>query len=122
VVTGTGVNSSSVTLCHNFVTVFLDHSTLWFTIVYMVLTSEQRQDLFIPYLEILRDCRIQSGVSQAKVAGAVNLSSKYVTLVEGGRRIPAVESLIAMMAASGVMRSTAEQMLQELVACFEWAE
>ena len=88
----------------------------------MVLTSEQRQELFVPYLEILRDCRTQSGVSQAKVAQSVNLSSKYVTLVEGGRRIPAVESLLAMMAASGVMRSTAEQMLQELVECFEWAE
>lgn len=91
-----------------------------FTIGRMILTPEERQVLYTPYLEILRDCRIQAGVSQAALAAAVDLSSKYVTLVEGARRTPAVESLLALMAEAGVRRSTADQMLQELLACFEW--
>jgi len=88
----------------------------------MVLTSLERQDLYSPYVEILRDCRIQGGISQADLADAVNLSSKYVTLIEGGKRVPTAESLLALMAESGVRRSTAEQMLQELLGCFDWRE
>lgn len=93
-----------------------------FTIERMILTPEERQTLYAPYLEILRDCRIQAGVSQAALASAVDLSSKYVTLVEGGRRTPAMESLLALMAEAGVRRATAEQMFQELLACFEWGK
>jgi ribosome-binding protein aMBF1 (putative translation factor) len=92
------------------------------TIVNMVLTPEERQGLYEPYLEILRDCRKQSGTSQADLAEAVNLSSKYVTLVEGGKRVPTVESLLALMAEAGVLRSTAEGMLAELMGRFKWEE
>lgn len=88
----------------------------------MVLTPQERQDLYAPYLEILRDCRTQAGTSQADLAEAVNLSSKYVTLVEGGKRVPTVESLLALMAEAGVLRSTAEGMLEELMSRFEWKE
>jgi ribosome-binding protein aMBF1 (putative translation factor) len=100
----------------------LDQICQKFTIVYMVLTSTERQELYTPYIEIMRDCREQAAISQSDLAVVVNLSSKYVTLVEGGRRLPAVESLLALMAASGVKKSTAEQMLQELMECFIWAE
>lgn len=86
----------------------------------MVLTTLERQDLYLPYLEILRDCRTQAGMSQTILGELVNLSPKYVTLIEGGRRIPTVESLLALMASAGVMRSTAEQLVQELLECFEW--
>ncbi len=88
----------------------------------MILTSEERLELYAPYLEILRDCRVQAGISQADLAGAVNLSSKYVTLIEGGRRTPTVESLLALLAEAGVKRSTVEQMLFELLERFEWEE
>lgn len=100
----------------------LDHIYQQVTIVDMVLTSEERAELYEPYLEILRDCRKQSGTSQADLAEAVNLSSKYVTLVEGSKRVPTVESLLALMAEAGVLRSTAEQMLEELMGRFEWQE
>jgi transcriptional regulator with XRE-family HTH domain len=88
----------------------------------MVLTTEERKELYAPYLEILRDCRLQARASQADLADAVNLSAKYVTLIEGCRRVPTVESLLALMAEAGVLRSTAAQMLEELMACFEWKE
>ena len=88
----------------------------------MVLTTLERQDLYSPYTEIMRDCRMQWGISQSDLARAVNLSSKYVTLIEGGRRTPTAESLLALMAESGVMRSTAEQMLRELLERFKWKE
>lgn len=88
----------------------------------MVLTPEERQELYEPYLEILRDCRKQAGTSQSDLAEAVNLSSKYVTLVEGGKRVPTLESLLALMAEAGVMRSTAERLLEELMSKFEWKE
>jgi len=105
-----------------FLITLLDPFTHLVTIVYMVLTSEERQEFYAPYLEILRDCRTQAGISQTDLAASVSLSAKYVTLVEGGRRTPAVESLLALMARSGVRRTTAEQMLQELMECFEWKE
>lgn len=88
----------------------------------MVLTSLERQYLYEPYLEILRDYRIQNKVTQTELAAKVNLSSKYVTLVEGGKRIPTIETMLALLAATGIMRSTAEQLMQELIERFEWQE
>lgn len=88
----------------------------------MVLNSEERQELYAPYLEILKDCRVQNGISQIDLAEATNLSTKYVTFIEGGKRVPAVETLLALMAEAGVRRTTAEQMMQELVNLFVWKE
>jgi transcriptional regulator with XRE-family HTH domain len=88
----------------------------------MVLTSLERQFLYEPYLEILRDYRIQNRITQTELAAKVNLSSKYVTLVEGGKRIPTIETMLALLAATGIMRSTAEQLMQELIERFEWQE
>lgn len=88
----------------------------------MVLTSIERQDLYTPYLEILRDYRIQKRTTQIELAAKVNLSSKYVTLVEGGKRVPTIETMLALLAATGIMRSTAEQLMQELIERFEWEE
>lgn len=88
----------------------------------MVLTPLERQGLYRPYLEILRDYRIQNRTTQTDLAAKVNLSSKYVTLVEGGKRVPTIETMLALLAAAGIMRSTAEQLTRELIECFEWEE
>lgn len=86
----------------------------------MVLTPQDKKELYFPYVEILKDVRTQDAISQSALAEAVNLSSKYVTLVEGGKRVPTVECLLALMAEAGVQRSTAEELLKELLDRFEW--
>lgn len=86
----------------------------------MTLATDKRKKLYTPYLEILRDCRKHSGLTQSNLAAAAELSPKYVTLVEGGKRIPTVESMLAMMSEAGVLRSTAEQFLVELADNFDW--
>jgi len=88
----------------------------------MVLTGEQRLDLLFPYVEIMKDCRETIGLSQARLAEEVGLSTKYVTLVEGCKRTPALESLVALMAAAGVKRETAEDLMREVLDSFEWQE
>ena len=89
----------------------------------MVLTPQDKKELYFPYVEILKDVRTQERLGpldQSALAEAVNLSSKYVTLVEGGKRVPTVECLLALMAEAGVQRSTAEELLKELLDRFEW--
>lgn len=88
----------------------------------MVLTPEKKKELYHPYVEILKDVRTQDGVSQKDLAGEVGLSSKYVTLIEGGKRIPTVECLIALMARAGVARDAVENLLRELLDQFEWVD
>jgi len=86
----------------------------------MVITVEEKQKLYAPYIEILRDCRLQNGLSQADLAKESGLSSKYVTLIEKGKRVPSVESLMALMADAGVLRATAEELFNELANRFMW--
>ena len=88
----------------------------------MVLNSEERKEFLAPYIEMMREARIRNGISQADLAEAVNLSTKYVTFVEGGTRVPSVETLLAMMAHAGVRQSTADELIMELVDLFEWKE
>jgi transcriptional regulator with XRE-family HTH domain len=88
----------------------------------MVLTGEQRQKILYPYVEIMRDCRDAISLSQARLAEAVGLSTKYVTLVENGKRTPSLESLLALMAEAGVRKETAEDLMQEVLGSFEWQE
>lgn len=88
----------------------------------MVLTPEKKKELYVPYIEILKDIRTQDGVSQKDLAEAVGLSSKYVTLIESCKRIPTVECLVALMARAGVQRDTVEGLLTELLDQFEWAD
>lgn len=101
---------------------FLDDESQWDTIVAMaVLTVKRKLQLFEPYVEILQDVRTSQSLSQAKLAKGVGLSSKYVTLVEGGKRVPSLESLLALMAEAGVMRSTGERLVREVMDQFEWS-
>lgn len=88
----------------------------------MVLNSEERKEFLAPYVEIMRESRIRNGISQSELAEAVNLSTKYVTFVEGRTRVPSVETLLAMMAASGVRQSIADELIVEIVDLFEWKE
>jgi len=90
--------------------------------VFMVLTSEKKRELYFPYIEILQDVRTQDGVSQKDLAEAVGLSAKYVTLIEGKKRVPTVECLVALMARAGVKRETVEDLMRELLDQFEWAD
>ena len=81
-----------------------------------------RKELYYPYIEIMRDCRQQANISQSTLAEIIEISNKYVTLIERNKRLPTVECLLCMMAASGVQRATAEQMVLELVDMLEWQE
>lgn len=87
----------------------------------MVLKQADRHKIYYAYVEIMKDCRETINLSQARLAEAVGLSPKYVTLVEGGKRTPTLESLLALMAASEVKRETAEDLVQEVLDSFDWA-
>lgn len=86
----------------------------------MVLKQAERHQLYYSYVEIMRDCRAVNELSQSSLAREVGLSSKYVTLVEGGKRTPSLESLLALMAASQVRRKTAEKLVSEVLSRFDW--
>lgn len=86
----------------------------------MVLKTQERQELFYPYVEIMRDCREGNDLSQAKLAEAVGLSTKYITLLESGRRTPSLEALLALMAEAGVKKETAEDLVHEILSSFKW--
>jgi transcriptional regulator with XRE-family HTH domain len=86
----------------------------------MVLKQAERHQLYYTYVEIMRDCREVNELSQSSLAREVGLSSKYVTLVEGGKRTPSLESLLALMAASQVKRKTAENLVKEILGRFDW--
>lgn len=90
------------------------------TIGPMVMKPAEKKDLYFPYVEILKDIRQQEGISQSALAESVGLSSKYVTLVESGKRVPTVECLLALMAEVGVARETAEDLMKEVLDQFEW--
>ena len=82
----------------------------------------EREKVFWPYLEISKDCRIANNRTQAKVAEAAGLSLKYVSLLESGRRVPAMESVIALCAASGVSRATVNALVGEYLDTYQWEE
>jgi len=86
----------------------------------MALTQDERHKLYFAYVEIVKDCREAIGFSQARLADEAGLSNKYITLVEGGKRTPTLESLLALMAAAEVKRETAEDLVQEVLGSFEW--
>jgi transcriptional regulator with XRE-family HTH domain len=86
----------------------------------MVLSSDRRKELYGPFLEIMKDCRIDEGISQSRLARMAELSTKYVTLVESGRRVPTLEALIAIMAHAGVRRSVVQNLLNEVLDEFRW--
>jgi transcriptional regulator with XRE-family HTH domain len=88
----------------------------------MVLNPEQKQEVYEPYIEILRDNRQSRQMSQSALAELVGLSPKYLTLVEGGKRVPSLECLIALMAEAGVLRKTAEALVKELLDQFKWKD
>ena len=88
----------------------------------MVLTPEKKKELYLPFVEILKDVRTQDGGSQKDLAESVGLSAKYVTLIEGHKRVPTVECLVALMARAGVRRETVKDLLTELLDQFEWAD
>lgn len=80
----------------------------------------EREKVFWPYLEISKDCRLTHNRTQAKVASMASLSTKYVSLLESGHRIPTLEAVIAVSAASGVSRATVSAMLAEYLDTFAW--
>ena len=80
----------------------------------------EREKIFWPYLEISKDCRLTNNRTQQMVATAAGLSLKYISLLESGRRIPTLESVLAVSAASGVSRATVAAMLNEYLDTFPW--
>ena len=88
----------------------------------MILSTKKREELYWPYVEIVKDCRKIKGLTQAELSLAADLSDKYVTMVEGRKRQPTLENLLAMASAAGVRRSTMEQLLDEVMDHYEWEE
>ena len=59
-------------------------------------------------------------LSQTKLAKSTGLSTKYVTLIESGRRLPSLECLFALMAEAGVFRDTALELAGKILDQFNW--
>jgi DNA-binding XRE family transcriptional regulator len=88
----------------------------------MILSPKKRQRIYAPYLEALMRARRETGISQAKLATEVGLSSKYVTLIESGKRIPSLECFLAILAGAGVTRMKAAELVAEVISQFDWPD
>lgn len=84
--------------------------------------NDQKQAILEPYIEIIRDCRTDRGLSQMKLAAAAGCSDKYVALLETGKRIPTIETVVGLAAAAGAQRDTMRQMFEEFCDQFEWTD
>jgi len=86
----------------------------------VMLSTEQKSALLMPFVGVIKDNRLKRGISQARLALAADLSSKYVTLLESAKRVPSIECVIALAAKAGVPRTTIENLLEEVLDHFEW--
>ena len=50
----------------------------------------------------IREFRLQSGLSQDELADRMDISTPYVSMLEGGKRYPSIEMLIRIAIALGV--------------------
>lgn len=85
-----------------------------------ILDEDVRQRLYGSYIEVLKDARSKQNLSQTKLAKSTGLSTKYVTLIESGRRLPSLECLFALMAEAGVFRDTALELAGKILDQFNW--
>ena len=90
------------------------------TTVTMVLTPEQKQKIYAPYIDLLHDTRISFGITQSVLANVAGLSAKYVTLIEGDQRVPSLDCLFALMAHAGISREKAEKLSRDILDAFQW--
>jgi len=86
----------------------------------MILSPKKKQQIYTPYIRALQSARKENDLSQAALAEAVGLSSKYVTLIESHKRVPSLDCLLALLAQSGVQRSLAHNLVEEIMDRFEW--
>lgn len=86
----------------------------------MILPPAKKQAIYDPYVEMLQDLRQSQNLTQSFLAESVGLSAKYVTLIEGRKRVPALDSLLSLMAEVGLQRSTAERLVGEILDQFTW--
>ena len=87
----------------------------------MLLTTEERRQLYKSYLVLYRDIRRVKMLSQAKVAERAGLCQKYITMIENGKRIPSLECIVALLSVVEAKRSVAERIVADLLDQFEWS-
>ena len=87
-----------------------------------MLTEEKRRKIFAAYVEIARDCRRENHRSQSQVAQRMDISTQHVSSLEGNQRVGAMETIIALCAASGVKKETVNRFVAEILAEEEWEE
>lgn len=85
-----------------------------------ILNRDQREQIFLPLIDLMTDARIDRGLSQSRLATEAGYSRKYVTLVEMGERFPTLEAMIAICARAGVARQKVEESLSDMLDMFEW--
>lgn len=86
----------------------------------MLIDTELREKLYRPYIDVVIDCRKSRDISQNKLSEACGLSAKYVTLIESGRRTPSLEALLTLLSQAGADRSTAEDLVKDILDRLEW--
>lgn len=87
----------------------------------MIITPEHNEKVLFQYVEVMKDIRIFAGFTQTELSQRAGLSEKYVTLLEGRKRVPSIQSLVALLSAVGAEKETAVNLVMEFVNSFKWA-
>ena len=88
----------------------------------MTAHETRREDMLIPFIDVITTARKKNGLSQQALAEKAKFSKKYVTLVEAGWRLPPLESMIVLCAASGVPRKKAEKLVRNVLDSLSWEQ
>ncbi len=68
------------------------------------------------FAEALRDARVQAGLSQEELAGRADVSVRFISLLETGKRQPSLSALAAISAGLGMPMSALVMTVEARVA------
>ena len=82
--------------------------------------ENRREEMLIPFLDVITAARVKHNLSAQALATKAKFSKKYVCLVEGGWRLPPLESMIVLCAAAGVSRKKTNELVQKAMDTQNW--
>ncbi|HRK67048.1 MAG TPA: helix-turn-helix transcriptional regulator [Hyphomonas sp.] len=72
--------------------------------------------LVAAFADALRDARVQAGLSQEELAGRADVSVRFISLLETGKRQPSLSALAAISAGLGMPMSALVMTVEARVA------
>ena len=98
----------------------LDGKDYFGYICHMILSPKQKQEIYAPYVAAIQSVRTKKAMPQTDLSIATGLSSKYLTMIESGKRVPSLDCLVGLMAEAGCTRAKAEQLMADVLNRFHW--